>query len=73
MRCSEDDDGGDNKMRMGDEVYIGSDEGVEERMESISDMRDENEKMTNTLGGNECPIVAQGGQWNMEQGLKKSE
>ena len=44
MRCSEDDDGGDNKMRMGDEVYKGSDEGVEEMMESMSNMRDENEE-----------------------------
>ena len=31
MRCTEDDDGGDNKMRMGDEVYKGSDEGIRER------------------------------------------
>ena len=70
MRCSEDDDGGDNKMRMGDEVYKGSDEGVEERMESMSDMRDENEERATHWGGDECPIVAQGGQWSMEQGLK---
>ena len=44
MRCSEDDDDGDNKMRMGDEVYKGSDEGVKEMMESMSNMRDENEE-----------------------------
>ena len=50
MRCSEDDDGGDNKMRMGDEVYKGSDEGVEERMESMSDMRDENEERATHWG-----------------------
>ena len=43
MRHSEDDDGGDNKMRMGDEVYKGSDEGAKERMEGMSDMMDENE------------------------------
>ena len=50
MRCSEDDDGGDNKMRMGDEVYKGSDESVEERMESMSDMRDENEERATHWG-----------------------
>ena len=50
MRCSEDDDGGDNKMRMGDEVYKGSDEGVKERMESMGNMRDENEEKATHWG-----------------------
>ena len=50
VRCSEGDNGGDNKMRMGDEVYKGSDEGVKERMESMSNMRDENEERATDRG-----------------------
>ena len=49
MRCSED-DGEDNKMRMGDEVHKGIDEVVEERMESMSDMRDESEERATHWG-----------------------
>ena len=36
----------------------------------MSDMRDENEERATHWGENECPIVAQGEQWSMEQGLK---
>ena len=50
MRCSEDDDGGDNETRMCDSVCEGSDEGVEERMASMSDMRDENEETVTHWG-----------------------
>ena len=52
-------------MRMSDDVYEGSDEGVEERMASMSDRRDENEERVTHWGGggggNECPGVVQGG------------
>ena len=48
-------------MRMSDDVHEGSDEGVEERMATMSDIRDENEEKVTQWEEMNCPGVAQGG------------
>ena len=48
--CSEHDDGGDNEMSTSEDAHEGSDEGVEERMASMSDMRDESEERVTRWG-----------------------